>query len=419
MKKLYKFLSIPIILGLVIGSLALLPKSVSASCGNGYSYCRTITIDHTKVGATTEDETYFPWEASSTIATIATVGNGGHVQNTTTETGSSYTGTVPADLIFTSDSACSTKLNWEFESYNSATGNFVAWIANSSTALSHTADTVVYMCYGKSSVTTWQGNVNGTWNTNYVAVYHFPTNSGSLGLGDSTSNAYNLTNHSASASTTASQIDGTVDTHSGYMTSPTITSVSGSMTISYWFNVKNAGNYQIGWSTGQIELWNVDGGVAPNNPPDFVYNGTYIVNGNNATLYNAWHLIEGTYDGTNGTLWVDGASSVGPTPASTQSFTSFTIGDRNGSTSYPLFGAMDEVRISKISLSAGWISTEYNNQSAPDKANYSSAGFYTVGSEQSGGGGGVTTTPVANVSISSGGSIQINKGGSLQIKNSN
>jgi hypothetical protein len=40
----------------------------------------------------------------------------------------------------------------------------------------------------------------------------------------------------------------------------------------------------------------------------------------------------------------------------------------------PLGGAIDEVRISNITRNAGWISTEYNNQSNP-------ASFYSVGSE--------------------------------------
>jgi hypothetical protein len=36
---------------------------------------------------------------------------------------------------------------------------------------------------------------------------------------------------------------------------------------------------------------------------------------------------------------------------------------------------LDEVRVSNIARSAGWISTEYRNQSAPGT-------FYTVGAEQ-------------------------------------
>ncbi len=33
-------------------------------------------------------------------------------------------------------------------------------------------DTVIYMLYKDAAVTTWQGDVNGTWNSNYLMVHH-------------------------------------------------------------------------------------------------------------------------------------------------------------------------------------------------------------------------------------------------------
>jgi hypothetical protein len=41
---------------------------------------------------------------------------------------------------------------------------------------------------------------------------------------------------------------------------------------------------------------------------------------------------------------------------------------------------LDEVRVSNIARSAGWISTEYRNQSNP--GNLGAPGFYAVGAEQ-------------------------------------
>jgi hypothetical protein len=41
---------------------------------------------------------------------------------------------------------------------------------------------------------------------------------------------------------------------------------------------------------------------------------------------------------------------------------------------------LDEVRVSNIARSAGWILTEYNNQSTP--GNLGAPGFYGVGAEQ-------------------------------------
>ena len=40
--------------------------------------------------------------------------------------------------------------------------------------VSHTTDTVIYLFYGNSSVTTDQSNAGGTWNSNFMGVWHFP-----------------------------------------------------------------------------------------------------------------------------------------------------------------------------------------------------------------------------------------------------
>ena len=66
----------------------------------------------------------FPNLISGTYAGMADTGHGGYVTHTTTLNGR----TVPADLIFTSDSAGSTLLSWEIESWSNATGAIVAWV---------------------------------------------------------------------------------------------------------------------------------------------------------------------------------------------------------------------------------------------------------------------------------------------------
>ena len=77
--------------------------------GNGYTYSRSITVDHTKVPNT--DQTNFPVLISGTYSYLATVANGGRVQNS-----NGY------DIIFTSDSGCATKLSHEVETYSASTG---------------------------------------------------------------------------------------------------------------------------------------------------------------------------------------------------------------------------------------------------------------------------------------------------------
>jgi hypothetical protein len=83
---------------------------VAAQSGStGYTYLRTITIDHAK-GPNT-DQTNFPVLISGTYPYLATTGNGGSLANS-----SGY------DIIFTSDSAGTNALAFEQESNNASTG---------------------------------------------------------------------------------------------------------------------------------------------------------------------------------------------------------------------------------------------------------------------------------------------------------
>jgi hypothetical protein len=87
-----------------------------------------------------------------------------------------------SDILFTNITG--TQLNHEIELFNGTTGQLVAWV--NVTSLSHSTDTTIYMYYGNSGASN-QENVAGTWDDNYVAVYHMNDNTTSSIL-DSTSN---------------------------------------------------------------------------------------------------------------------------------------------------------------------------------------------------------------------------------------
>src|SRR5260370_2048475 len=135
-----------------------------------YSYERTITIDHTKVPNT--DQTDFPVLVSGTCNYLATVGNGGKVQKA-----NGY------DIIFTSDALAANKLDHEIESYDPTTGTISLWVRIPT--VSHTTDTVIYLLYGNSSITTSQENKTGVWRNGYVGVWHLSSN-GAISAADST-----------------------------------------------------------------------------------------------------------------------------------------------------------------------------------------------------------------------------------------
>src|SRR6185369_9678212 len=112
--------------------------------------------------------------------------------------------TVPADLIFASDTSISTLLKWEVEFYDAATGQIVAWVKIPT--LTFATNSVIYMAYGNAAVTTWQGDVNATWNSNFKAVYHLPDGT-TLAANDSTSSGLNGTLVNTPTAS-AGQIDG-------------------------------------------------------------------------------------------------------------------------------------------------------------------------------------------------------------------
>ena len=159
------------------------------SWSNGYTYRRAITIDHTKVP--NSDQNSFPFLFSGTYSYLAGTGNGGLVTNA-----SGY------DVVFAADASGTTMLPFEQASY-SATGSVQYWVKVPT--VSHTYDTVIYMFYGNSSITTDQSNKTGTWDSNYKGVWHLP-NGTTLSANDSTANANNGTVSGATA--TNGVIDG-------------------------------------------------------------------------------------------------------------------------------------------------------------------------------------------------------------------
>ena len=101
------------------------------------SYVRQVTIDHRQVA--NSDQTDFPVLISGTFSYLATVANGGRVQNA-----NGY------DIEFTSDAAGQLRLDHEIDNYSPVTGAASFWVRIPT--LSHSTDTTIYMWYGNSSV---------------------------------------------------------------------------------------------------------------------------------------------------------------------------------------------------------------------------------------------------------------------------
>jgi Concanavalin A-like lectin/glucanases superfamily/Domain of unknown function (DUF2341) len=336
---------------------------------SGFNYWRTITIDHTKCGSSNSSD--FPVLISGTYSWLATVANGGHVQNA-----NGY------DIIFTSDAAGKNSLNWEVESYNPATGAVIYWVQVPT--VSHTTNTVIYMWYGNAAITTDQSNTSGTWDGTFLGVYHFK-NGTTLSAADSSGNGNNGTISGATAG--AGQIDGAAAfnlsaDNGNYVEVTGLFGSPATATLSGWANYTedwNAGGELI--SLGDNLAIRIDnGGSATGVTEGFYYDGSTWHNITYAQTYlgTGWHHFVFTVTADSQVLYIDGVQVASGSNASGIAYLNGAntyIGQHgNGQTFFDFGGYIDEVRVSSSVRSADWVTAEYNNQSSPST-------FYSMGTE--------------------------------------
>jgi hypothetical protein len=92
------------------------------------------------------------------------------------------------DILFMDDLGWAKKLYHEIEKWDRSSGELVCWV--NIPDISSLSDTYLYMYYGNPHSNN-QENVVGTWNSDYICVYHFAENAGNLL--DSTNNNHDGT----------------------------------------------------------------------------------------------------------------------------------------------------------------------------------------------------------------------------------
>jgi YD repeat-containing protein len=340
-----------------IWALVCAPPARAQSWSNGYGARRTITIDHTRVANT--DQTNFPILVSGTYSDMATVANGGSVTSS-----SGY------DIIFTSDAAGSSVLAFEQDVYNPSSGAFTYWVKIPT--LSHTADTTLYLFYGNSSITTDHSNKTAVWDANYVGVWHL-ANGTTLSGGDSTSNAYNLTNHNGTLATTG-QVDGAASFNgsNNYLSNSALSiSAGSSITISFWNYVAAANQSGSAFTIGSSDIPNRIQANAPWSDGTLYWDyGSYSSGGRISQSYSnylgSWTYVALEFDSSSSkhSIYLNGALTASSTNSNTPQTVQTGI-DIGAWPSYYEHGNIDEFRVSTNARSADWVSTEYSNQSAP------------------------------------------------------
>jgi len=407
-----------------LGWLVFFPLLVPASVDAAFARRKAIILNRSQVPGGI-NLTNFPVLVSITADNnLKTTANGGFV-----------TSAQGHDILFQGDAiACSPagagcRLPHEIELYDGAAGTLVAWVGvpnlpHSAAAANATLD----MYYGDATVTCSQQNKTGVWDASYREVFHLSETGDHT---DSTANAFTAVGNGVVTQGATGRVGPGVDLASGATgLTPAYLNVSDgtfptgtSFTFEAWVNLRtiNAGQY-IGLVTKGRECLNFDGDPDPNvgfctvapcgdwiglyKLPDgggnevFSLQGDYgeacapggLVDPGGAAaniLAGAWYHVAGMVNsGGTRRLLINGVQVAGDAPAGGSCLDApiphYTRLGTDSNEDY-LDGQLDEVRISFTPRSNGWITTGYNNQSAP-------ATFYALVTDT---GGSFAVTPTA------------------------
>lgn len=285
------------------------------------------------------------------------------------------------DILFTSSDG-QTKLSHEIEIYS--LGILSAWVK---TDLSSGTDTEIYMYYGYPSALN-QENAADVWSSGYEAVYHLNND-----VLDSTSNNRDGTN--SGTSDAAGKIASGKDiTPANEITFGTW-SVSGQqITVQAWANfddfdqddpriLSKAASGSVQDHVFMLSL----SGSGETYLRSRIKTGTNdntgtqtLLSGSSPLTAGTWYLAATTYNGSNISIYKDGSriADFGHTGDLRQNAWEIWAGNNpnnNNPNQYSMDGKLDEIRVSSIARSAGWLTAEFNNQNSPSS-------FYTVGAEE-------------------------------------
>jgi len=351
------------------------PPSAFDPWANGWSYRRSITVDHTKVSAPL---TNFPVLVDITSVDLKPP----KVRS------DAY------DILFMDGAGSANKLDHEIELYDSGTGHLVAWVKIPN--LSSTTDTIFYLYYGNSGASNQQ-NPAGVWDSStYMMVQHL---TGGTHL-DSTTHGNNGA-VTGGVTQVAGKIGGadSFDGTSGYVSIPDSSSLNfgtGSFSLTFWVNsiwgsshTQDLVGKKTGTATGTDAGYKVVFSTTDSvGCSDSISDGTHYARLDTGTCpargASAWYMYTVVVDRTQQKMitYINGDPFGSPSPSmditsigSTSNTHTVNFGATPDNAGRWFYGMLDEVRIVNIPLTPDWIKTSYNSMNSPST-------FYSVSVEQ-------------------------------------
>ncbi len=316
-----------------------------------FSWYKSVTIASAQCGSS--DSTDFPVTIWVTDADLATVANGGKVTSN-----SGY------DIRPYSDVGLTSALTFELVAnvYDPTSGKLEMHVKIPT--LSHTSDTVFYLAFGDSGVTT-DGSSSSTWDSHFLMVLHYPNGTGTPSFTDSSQSGHIL---AGSATAATGQIDGGIVTSgSSYPTYGTGFTFSAAVTVSQWTKLTSKDAIQEIFSRDGATRnfqWRINASNLLEFIP-FIGGSPVFVNGVTALTTGTAFYSACVNDGSNGFVYLNGAQD------GTLGTGSLAVGGtdlvefyQRSATIYLNSDFSDEFRWSDIARSASWLLSEYNNQKA-------------------------------------------------------
>jgi hypothetical protein len=318
--------------------------------------------------------TDFPVLVSITAPWLRTVANGGSVVRA-----------EGFDIHFSSDQGGTTQLAHEIERYAADTGTLIAWVKLPTLA----ADSVLYLHYGDPALTTDPQNVHAVWSGGYEAVLHLGAIADSVGKNTQLSSA--TSGAAVGAIDTALAFDGAENNLDIGSAAAIDNLFAAGGTAGAWFFAETWGEQLHGriFDKGHVSGWslwvNNDERAAS---VGFLHGTTtggwgYWNTAANTVSLNAWHHVAVVFNKASSAndpvFYVDGSlvtSALLDAPNAGM-VSDASQGLRSGNSpglDRAFDGVLDELRLSSVGRSAGWIATEAKNQAEP-------AMFFAIGPE--------------------------------------